>query len=278
MSTRLEPLRILIVDDEPIARSGLREMLSAYPDAVVVGEVADGVEAVPAVRALVPDLLFLDVQMPEADGFALLERLQSGAPPAIVFVTAYEEYAFPAFEANAVDYLLKPFDHSRLRRALDRAIRFLGADRERQDSAEYRTTAWRHSRHRFVVRDRGAMTFIEPQDVEWIESWGNYVRLFVNGRPMLLRESTNAVAERLDQTRFVRISRRVIVNADHVERLIPRPNGQTEIVLRSALVLLGSRRWRERLRAFFGAGESRRRSAGADLDGPPLPPATPPER
>lgn len=253
MSARA-PLRTLIADDEPLARSGLREMLGHYPDVDVIGEAGDGLEAARLIAELTPDLLFLDVQMPESTGFDVLKRMDGPDAPLVVFVTAYEEFAFPAFEANALDYLLKPFNHSRLRRTLDRVSWFISGRSATASPSTGHANGWRAAANRIVVNDRGSVVFVEPEQVEWVESWGNYVRLFVDGRPLLVRQSMNAFSATLDPTRFVRISRQVVVNAQHVQRLALRDNGQTEVVLRSSLILIASRRYRDRLRGFFSIG------------------------
>jgi two-component system, LytTR family, response regulator len=249
-------IRALIVDDEPIARRGLRAMLAASPQVDVVGEAANGVDALAAVRELAPQLVFLDIQLPDLDGFSVLSGMPPDQAPAIVFVTAYEQYALPAFEANAVDYLLKPFDAARLARSLRRVSLFLAgsegpAPNESRDH-EQRAVEWAGRERRFVVKGRSGILFLEPEDVDWIESWGNYVRLFAAGRAYLLRETTAAVESRLDASRFLRISRSVIVNVERVRSLSPKANGQVDVVLASGVTLHASRRFRARLQRFFG--------------------------
>lgn len=252
-------LRALIVDDEPVARSGLRAMLAHEPRVEIVGEAASGEAAIRLIHAARQDLVFLDVQLPDLDGFGVL----SGAGPipfAVIFVTAFEQYALPAFEANAVDYLLKPFNRQRLTRAVRRASAFLGVTTsvagsvtDPASSAPSRMMAWREAGRRFVVPDGNHLHFLEPERVDWIESWGNYVRLFAHGRPHLLRETVRGVEARLDPSQFLRISRSVIVNVERVRSLRPRSNGQVEVVLTSGAVLRCSRRYRARLRLFFAA-------------------------
>lgn len=236
------PLRALIADDEPVARRGLRVLLAEQPGVTVVGEAATGEAALVAVRELRPDLLFLDVQMPALDGFGVLARLPVAERPAVVFTTAYEHYALPAFEASALDYLLKPFDATRLERALRRV------------RAHLRGAAPSGSapvRERFVVRAREGVVFVAHDAVEWLESWGNYVRLHAGARRYLLRETTAAVEGTLDPALFVRISRSAIVNAACVRRIVPQANGQLEVVLASGARLRASRRHAAAVRRFL---------------------------
>ena len=241
-------LRVVIADDEPVARRGLRAMLGAMPAVEVVGEAASGEEAVAVVLALRPDVLFLDVRMPALDGFAVLAALPRGAAPAVVFTTAFEQYALPAFDASAIDYLLKPFDAARLARAL-RRVRAFGSEAA---GAAGITAPRDEDGRRLTARGRDVIIFLEPDEVDWIESWGNYVRLHARGRRYLMRETTGAVEARLDATLFLRISRSVIVNAARVRRLVPRRNGQTDVVLEGGATLRASRRHRAALQRFFG--------------------------
>jgi two-component system, LytTR family, response regulator len=247
----IAPIRALIVDDEPIARRGLRAMLAGCSEVDVVGEAASGAEGLAQFRRLAPRLVFLDIQMPDVDGFAVVRELPSDDMPAIVFVTAFEQYALPAFEANAVDYLLKPFDAARLARSVRRAVLFLQAAPNESDPGR-RAAEWAERERRFVVKGRTGIVFIEPEEVDWVESWGNYVRLFAAGRRYLLRETMAAVEARLDPTRFLRISRSIIVNVGRVRSLVPKPNGQVDVVLGVGTVLSASRRHRAKLQQFFG--------------------------
>lgn len=236
------PLRALIADDEPVARRGLRVLLAEQPGVTVVGEAATGEAALVAVRELRPDLLFLDVQMPALDGFGVLAGLPVAARPAVVFTTAFEQYALPAFEASALDYLLKPFDAARLERALRRVRAHLRGAAPPSGGPV---------RERFVLRAREGVVFVAHDTVEWLESWGNYVRLHAAGRHYLLRETTAAVEATLDPALFVRISRSVIVNAACVRCIVPRANGQLEVGLASGARLRASRRHAAAVRRFL---------------------------
>ena len=209
-------LRAVIVDDEPLARERVRELLGEESDVEVVAECADGVEAVAAIRREDPDLVFLDVQMPEMDGFEVLDALDAETLPAVVFVTAYDRYALKAFDVHAVDYLLKPFDRARFRSALDRARLDL-----RSDDAGRRILALvadlrreRRPQQRIVVKAAGRVFFLRPDEVDWMEAAGNYVRPHVGKEAYLVRETMKGLEERLDPDTFIRVHRSRIVNLD----------------------------------------------------------------
>jgi len=253
-------MRVVLADDEPLVRERLRTLLAARADCTLVGECADGAEAVAAIEAERPDLVFLDVQMPELDGFEVLEALPEAGRPAVVFVTAYDEYAVRAFEVNAVDYLLKPIEPGRFAAALDRVAerRRVGA---RPDSgtgadpaldallAELR--ARRGHTERFVVRDGHRVTFVPVADVDWIDAAGNYVRLHAGGRAHLLRETMKTVEARLDPGRFVRVHRSAIVQLDRVTAMEPWFHGEYVLTLRDGTRLTSSRSHGARLRALL---------------------------
>jgi two-component system LytT family response regulator len=232
----MEPIRTLIVDDEPIARDGLRLLLSRFENIAVVGEAGTGFDALQRIRITAPELVFLDIQMPDLDGLGVLDQLDRASKPAIVFVTAFGEYAVSAFDLDAVDYVMKPFDFPRLSRAVERATTFL---RPAEDSV------------RFTVRTSYGIEIVAAPDVDWIESRGNYVRLHVGGRRLLLRQTLTGVAARLDPIRFLRVSRSAIVNTAKVQSLRPRLNGQLELHLTTAESVLASRRYRGRLKRTF---------------------------
>ena len=273
-------IRALIVDDEPIARAGIRKLLDDERDVTIVGECRDGAEAVDRIRADRPDLLFLDVQMPELNGFEVLSALAPTELPATVFVTAYDQYALDAFEASAVDYLLKPFDRDRFARALVRARRFLAADQlsvfrariasvlntvatdarassraptSRDRAAGRPETSGaplersRNGDGRLMIRTRGRIAFVGLQDIEWIETSRNYVRVRAKGTWHTVREPLTTFANRLDPLQFVRVSRSCIVNLDRVREFRRQANGQYRVVLDDGQRLVASRRYGAKL-------------------------------
>ena len=230
----MEKIRALIVDDEPLAREGMRIHLSEHPDVDVIGECGDGATAVEAIRQLRPDLVFLDVQMSELDGFGVLRELQSEQLPAIVFVTAYDQYAVRAFDVHALDYLVKPFDDRRFFAALLRA-----KERARQRKPG------REPVSRFVVRSREKIVFIKAEDIDWVEAADYYVSLHAGGRSHLLRKTMAEIEEELDPARFVRVHRSAIVNLDRVRELHPLFRGDSILVLQDGTKLRLSRARRE---------------------------------
>lgn len=254
---------MLIVDDEPIARRGIATLLADDPEMEVIGQAGDGRAAVEAIRALEPDIVFLDVQMPELDGFDVVDAVGTDAVGAIVFVTAYDEYAIRAFEVSAVDYLLKPFDRERFVGALDRAKKALrsretGELRDRVDAllrlleaTPTTGTTQPRSNQRIVIKDAGRVMFVRPEEVDWVDAAGNYVRLHVGKDAHLLRETMSGIEARLDRERFIRISRSVIVNLDRVKEVQPLFNGTFAFVLVDGHKLESSRRYRGRLAVLF---------------------------
>jgi two-component system LytT family response regulator len=250
-------IRALVVDDEPHGRERVAMLLAGRSDVAVVGECADGRQAVRAIRELRPDLVFLDVQMPELDGFGVLEEVGPAEMPAVVFVTAYDAYAIRAFEVNALDYLLKPVDPERLATALERAaervrLRAPGRADERVVALLEGLERRRRYASRFVVRDQGAAFFLPAEQVEWIEAERNYVRLHAKGGAAhLIREPLKEVEARLDPERFVRVSRSAIVNLDAVERVEPWFRGEYVLILRDGARLTSSRAHGESFRALM---------------------------
>jgi len=252
-------IRALIVDDEPLARQRLHRLLQDESDVEIVGECADGGEAVAIIRALSPDLVFLDVQMPVLDGFGVLEALGVDGIPAIIFVTAYDRYALRAFEYNALDYLLKPFDRNRFRKALDRARAHLGSEQGREEARqllgaveEYKSEG--KALERLVVKASGRVFFLRVEEIDWIEAAGNYVRLHVGKEAHLLRDTMSSVETRLDPKRFLRIHRSTIVNIERIQELQPLFHGDYVVILRDGKQLNLSRGYRQRLQEVFGKG------------------------
>jgi two-component system LytT family response regulator len=250
-------IRTLIVDDEPLARERMRSLLQKEPDVKIVAECRDGQEAVSAIRRESPDLVFLDVQIPEPDGFAVLEAVGAERAPVVVFVTAYDQYALQAFEVHAVDYLLKPFDEERFQKALGRA-RSAVLSRNGEGVDERLLSLLRDLKappgylERLVVKSAGRLFFLRTEEIDWIESAGNYVSLHAGGETHLLRETMTALEGRLNPARFVRIHRTAIVNLDRIKELQPLFHGEYQVVLRDGTELTLSRGYRERLQEIIG--------------------------
>jgi len=228
----------MIVDDEPLARSNLNVLLRLHPEIEIVGECGAGVEALAEIRNSRPDLVFLDVEMPECDGFDVLEMLGGDLPPAVVFVTAYDKYALRAFEAGALDYLLKPFDNARFELALDRAKK-----RILQDRRSPRT------REQLAVKSAGQLTFLKISEIDWIEGADYYSCLHVGTKSHLLRRSMAELDQELDQSVFCRIHRSIIVKLDRVRGLKLNENGDYDVLLHNGTRLRLSRRYRKQLQA-----------------------------
>jgi two-component system LytT family response regulator len=255
-------IRAVIVDDEPIARNGLRALLKDDPDIQVIGECGNGVDAVSTIRREWPDLVFLDVQMPDLDGFGVLERLEPDQLPAIVFVTAYDQYAIRAFEVNAVDYLLKPFERGRFTDSLARAKRYIRQDRVgllservlallRHLSAGAPDSSRLYRADRVLIKDRGRVAFVQQADIDWIEVQGNYVRLAAGEASYLTRDTLAAMLEKLDAGRFLRISRSHAVNVEKVTELQPLANGRYMFTLVDGTQLESSRRYGKQVADYF---------------------------
>lgn len=244
--------RAIIVDDEPLARERIRQLLASEADVEVVAECRDGHEAVAAVRELDPDLAFLDIQMPEMDGFDVLAELAGNRLPVIVFVTAYDQYALRAFEVHAIDYLLKPFDARRFRDALGRAreqvaARGAAAINQRMAGLLDDLQARRRYLQRFVVRTAGRILFVSAREVEAIEADGNYMRLYGDRDAYLIRDTMEGLAAKLDPQRFLRVHRSWIVNVDHIQELQSWFQGGWVVVLRRGRRIHVGRRYHEAL-------------------------------
>lgn len=232
-------IRAVVVDDEALARSSVVSLLKSDPDVVSIVECASGQEALESIRADKPDLLYLDVQMPECDGFDVIELLGREVPPAVIFVTAYDEYALRAFEAGVLDYLLKPFDDARFNRALARAKEKLSALQSRRSQLP----------ERLIVKNAGQVWFIRVQDIDWIEAADYYVCLHVGGKSHLLRRSLTDLEESLAPDSFCRIHRSIMVNLNRVNRIEFDTAGEYDVLLEGGKRLKLSRRYRKRLEA-----------------------------
>jgi two-component system, LytTR family, response regulator len=250
-------IRTLIVDDETLARRRIRRLLAAESDVEVVGECHDAREAVDFIQQRTPDLVFLDVQMPGLDGFGLLDALPAQNVPAVIFVTAFDQYALRAFEVRALDYLLKPFDHARFRKALDRAraqIRQNGgmALDPRLSHLIENLGARSKPSERVVIKSAGRIMFLRTDEIDWLEAADNYVRVHVGAESHLLRETLGALEARLDPARFMRIHRSTVVNIDRVKELQPWFHGDYIVILQDGSRLNLSRTYRDRVIGLVG--------------------------
>jgi len=251
-------IRVLIVDDEPLAREMLREMLEADQDVEIVRERSNGREAVEAIRVHSPDLLFLDVQMPEVGGFEVLEALGTGPMPHVIFVTAYDQYAVRAFEVHALDYLLKPFDRERFdiswQRAKAQIVRDKDGGRDQRILALLEELKAGSSRYleRLVIKSGGRIYFLETNEIDWIEAEGNYVSVHSGKKSHLLRETISSLESQLDPRKFLRIHRSSIVRIDRIKELQPWFHGEYHVILQNGTQLMLSRNYREKLQEALG--------------------------
>jgi two-component system LytT family response regulator len=250
-------IKTLIVDDETLARRRIRRLLAAESDVEVIGECGDPQEAVSFIQQRCPDLVFLDIQMPGVDGFGVLESLSPQNSPAVIFVTAFDQYALRAFEVNALDYLLKPFDRARFRKALDRArvqIRQQSAspiDPRLSTLLQNLENRPRQS-DRVVIKSAGRIMFLRTDEIDWIEAADNYVRLHVGQDSHLLRETLGSIEGRLDPNRFMRIHRSTVVNVDRMKELQPWFHGDYVVILQDGTRLNLSRTYRDRVIDLLG--------------------------
>ena len=254
-------IKTIIVDDEPLARRNLRVLLERDPQIEIVEECRNGREAVKAINTLSPDLIFLDIQMPEMDGFDVLAHVGPEHIQAIIFVTAFDQYALKAFDVHALDYLLKPFDDERFARALERAKSQIAAREINQLSERLlalleereteRTGAKREERYltRFMIKASSRMMLLKVDEIDFIEADGNYAKLHAGRKTHLLREKMNDLEGRLDPAKFVRIHRSIIVNLERIKEMHPHFNGDYVVVLEDGRQLRLSRTRREQLEA-----------------------------
>ena len=263
------PIRVLIVDDEALARDTIRLLLEDNPQFDIVGECKDGEEAVEAIRTDRPDLVFLDIQMPGKNGFDVVEAVGPEQMPVVIFATAYDQYALQAFEAHALDYLLKPYDDERFDKALDRAVKRIKEQQIGALGSELMTLVEerRAARgaapatpepdpatplERIMIKERDALFFVKTEDIDWIEAAGDYVSLHVGKKSHLLRESMSGMETKLDAKRFVRIHRSTIVNVERIKELRPYFHGDYIVYLKDHTELRLSRRYWNRLEQVVG--------------------------
>jgi two-component system LytT family response regulator len=264
-----QAIRTLIVDDEPLARDAVRVLLGDDSDIIIIAECRNGKEAVKAIREQAPDLIFLDVQMPDLDGFKVIEQVGAEHMPVTVFVTAYDKYALRAFASHALDYILKPFDHERFNDALRRAKSQVRRQKFYEQShrllallgelhgapqvvAKEEDTAQRKFFERLVIKSGGHIFFLQVDEIDWIEADGDYMRLHVGTKSHLLRETMNELAAKLDPQKFMRIHRSAIVNVERVKDIRPFFKGEHILTLTDGKQLKMSRAYRDKLQALLG--------------------------
>jgi two-component system LytT family response regulator len=252
-------LRVVVADDEPMGRQRLVRLLQAEPDTEVVAACADGQEAVEAIREHTPDVVLLDIQMPHLDGFEVVAALGEAHQPAVIFVTAHDQYALRAFEVHAFDYLLKPVDQDRLREAMRRSV--ASASRVPQGSntrriltllEELNARDRARGRDRLVVRTPERAFFLKCETIDWIEAAGKFVHLHVGRAVHPLRESMAELEQELDPARFLRISRSVIVNIDRIQEIQPWFQGDYVLILTDGTRLTSTRGYRDNMRKLLG--------------------------
>jgi two-component system, LytTR family, response regulator len=257
-SGRIKPeIRTIIADDEPLARKKLRILLASERDVQIVAECRDARRTIAALTELKPDLLLLDIQMPDADGFQVLRSIPPEQMPIVIFTTAYDQYAIRAFEAHASDYLLKPFDQDRLHRAIER-VRTELLKTANRDLARHILDWLAHPEttppadRRLVVKAGGRVVFLDLDEIDWVDAAANYVQLHAGRELYLVRERISRMSERLDPGQFVRIHRSAIVNVRKIKELQPCNSGEYMVVLKNGKELSCSRSYRSGLQQFFG--------------------------
>lgn len=248
-------LRAVVVDDEGLPRQRIVDLVHAHPDLELVGEADDGATALDVIVELQPDLVFLDIQMPELDGFQVVAALDD-ALPAVVFVTAYDEYALRAFEVDAIDYLLKPVAPERFASAVARVLSRAQRHDTLRDGVLRSLAARASERHgapvtRFVARRGNKHYFVRVGEIDWIEAVGNYVGLHAGDRSHLIRETMKGIESKLDQTEFVRIHRSAIVAVERIQSIEAREHGEYLVTMRGGARLVSSRAYSERVRALL---------------------------
>jgi two-component system, LytTR family, response regulator len=249
-------INTLIVDDEPLARDRVKRFLRDENDIKVIGECGNGKEAISAIREKRPELVFLDIQMPEKNGFEVVKALDQKSLPAVIFVTAYDQYALQAFDVHALDYLLKPFNRDRLHKAVAHARDQIATKRignldERLSSLIADLRSEKKYLERLVVKSVGRVFFLKVDEIDWIEAAGNYVKLHSGRDAHMIRETMNGIEAKLDPDKFLRIHRSTVVNIDRIKELHPMFSGDYAVILRNGTELALSRNYRERLLELF---------------------------
>jgi len=250
-------IRALVADDELLARKFIRRMLKQDAEVEIVAECSNGTEAVATIRKEKPDLVFLDVQMPEMNGFAVLDAVRLDHLPEIIFTTAYESYAIRAFELHALDYLLKPFDQVRFKAALKYAKERFHSQQDDEKQIQIGTLlesirAQREYLDRIIIRADGRITFLHTREIDWIEADDKYVHLHTGKSAKMVRQTLTAIESQLDPKKFVRVHRSAMVNVDRVKELQPLFNGEHSLILESGTRLTLSRKYKDKLFEILG--------------------------
>ena len=256
--TANDPIAVLIVDDEPAARRGLAQLLQTCPEAEIVGECGNGLEAVDAIKRLKPDLVFLDIQMPDLDGFGVVQRIGPAKMPPVIFVTAYDSYALRAFDIHALDYLLKPVDDQRFRRAYERAAEIIGREKASRlgeqlgallEHVESRGEA---KVERIFIKEAGRIFFLNVGDIVRLEAAGNYVIVHTTSARHIHRQTLSSLEQALDKEGFIRISRSAIINIAFLKALRPLPRGAYQVVMADGSVQKSGRHYRKNIAELIG--------------------------
>lgn len=253
----IEKIRVLIVDDEPLGRSMIRRMLENHSEAEIIGECEDGLEAIAAIESDAPDLVFLDVQMPEMDGFEVLENISKERSPVVVFVTAFDEYALRAFDVSALDYLLKPYDRKRFERAFERAVSHIETQTNNLDKKQILSLLSQTAKpepfiERFIIKSGGRVIFLNTEEIIWIEAEGNYVLLHTAQKAYIFRQAIGKLEQQLNPQVFIRISRSGIVNRNFIKELHTEFRGSYNVVLKNGTELKLSNRYRTNVNKYSG--------------------------
>jgi len=254
----LEEIKVLIIDDEPLARERIKNLLENEVDIEVIDESGNGFEALSKIQEKKPELVFLDVRIPEMNGFEIIEQIDEENIPHIIFVSAHEKYALRAFEMHALDYLLKPFDENRFQQALCRAreriqIRKTGEITCRLKELIHNVKSEHKYLDRLVIKTEGRIFFIKTDEINWIEAAGNYITLYLDNEKYLMRETMNCMEARLDPGKFIRVHRSKIVNIERIKEIQSWFNGEHLIILDNGTELNLSRKYKEKMKEVFNS-------------------------